>query len=274
LKINSKSHSLGVQRELKDSQNELADSSLNLASGKRVNKASDDSAALSQGAKANATLRSKDQATRNANQMVGVLQVAEGAINTMVDMVVRIRELAIQSASNGIGTGERTVLGFEVKELMSEIDRLAKNTSYQGVQIFSGEDRTLDFQVDSGSGKKNKISINMKDMAQSTYALGINDISIDTQRHATHSLYKLDYALTALEESRAKLGSNQKRVEAVIGKLGEDRHSLARYKSKIEDADIAYETSRNMKATMQQKTQTFVASYVNMDPNATLKLLK
>lgn len=274
MKIKSSSHSLKVQRELKESQTELASSSLNMASGKRINKSSDDAAGLAQANNANASLRSRSQATRNANQMIGVLQVGEGAMDEMVNMVIRMRELALQSASDSMGSGERTSLNIEVKRLKQEIYRISKTTTYNGIDIFSGEDKKLDFHIDTGSGKRNKISLNLKDMAQSPYALGIFDVTIDSKLHANNSIYKLDSALSQLEKSRAKLGTISSRINSVIGKLGVDQSNESAYKSKIEDADMAYEKSRNMKATMQQKTQTFVASYVNLDPNAALKLLK
>jgi len=273
LKIKSSSHSLGVQRELKDSQKEVADSSLNLASGKRINKASDDAAGFSQAANSNADLRSKGQANRNANQAIGILQVGEGAINVMVNMVTRMRELAVQSASDTIGSGERYSLNLEVDRMKSEIHRISESTTYNGIKIFSGEERKLDFQIDSGNGKKDKIQLNLKDMAQSPYALGIFDVSVDSKLHANLSIYKLDSALSELEKSRAKLGSINNRITSVIDKLNTDQYNISTYKSKIEDADIAYEKSRNMKAQMQAKTQNFVASYVNLDPNAALKLL-
>jgi flagellin len=273
LKINSNSHSLKVQKELKETQNELQESSLNLASGKRVNKSADNAADLSQAAHSNAELRSKGQAYQNANQMISILQVGEGAISEITDMVMRMRELALQSASDGIGSGERTSLNIEVKRLKEEIHRISKTTIYNGVDIFSGEDKKLDFHVDSGNGKRDKISVNLKDLAQSPWALGIFDVSIDTQLHANNSLYKLDSALRQLNKSRAKLGSVNSRVASVIGKLDVDKYNIANYKSKLEDADIAYEKSRNVKAQMQQKTQIFVESYVQLDPNAALKLI-
>lgn len=274
MKIKSSSHSLSVQKEIKESQRDIADSSLNLASGKRINKASDDAAGLSQASISNATLKSKGQANRNANQAIGVLQVGEGAIGELVNMVTRMRELALQSASDTTGSGVRVSLNLEVNRLKAEIARIGETTSYNGMKIFSGEDRKLEFHIDSGSGKRNKIEFNLKDMAQSPYALGILDVSIDSKLHANLSIYKLDSALSELEKSRAKLGSINNRMSSVIDKLNTDQYNISNYKSKVEDADIAYEKSKNMKAQMQAKTQSFVASYVNIDPNAALKLLK
>lgn len=274
MKIKSSSHSLSVARELKETQKQVADSSLNLASGKRINQASDDAAGFAQAAVSNADLKSKGQANRNANQAIGILHVGEGAINELVNMVGRMRELAIQSASDGIGSGERYSLNLEVDHLKAEMKRIGDTTSYNGVKIFSGEERVLDFHIDSGNGKRDKLSLNLKDMAQSPYALGIFDVSIDSKLHANLSIYKLDSAMNELEKSRAKLGSINSRINSVIDKLNTDSYNIAAYKSKIEDADVAYEKSKNVKAQMQSKTQNFVASYVNLDPNAALKLLK
>lgn len=273
MKINSNLHSLKVQKELKQTQNELDESSLNLASGKRVNSAADNSSDSAVAAVSNAQLKSKSQAQKNLNQMIGVFQVGEGAINVISKMVVRMRELAIQSASDGIGDGERTSLNYEVLRLRNEINRINKTTSFNGINIFSGEDKNLEFHIDSESGGRNKLSINLKEFSQSTWALGIFDVRIDSMLNARNSLVKIDFALNEINKSIAKFGAMGKRVESIIKKLDTDKINISSYRSKVQDSDVAYEKSRNVKAQIQQKAQTYVASYVNIDPNAALKLL-
>jgi flagellin len=232
-------------------------------------------AALSQSDKLKATIRSKGQASRNANDAISIVQVASGALKEMSSMVLRMRELAVQSASDVYTTGDRHRIGMEFRGLSKEIDRIAKVTEYNGTKLFLGKEKKLDIHIDSGSDmKKNKVSLDLSELAQTVWALGISDAKVDSQLHAQTSIPKLDYALRSLSESDAKLGAIHKRFESAVSKISSEKQSLGSAKSKLTDADYAEESAKYVAAKTQKDAQQMVIKYANFDQNVMLKLFE
>lgn len=274
-KIRSNVNSLSNRKHLKETQDDIDQSSRKLSSGERITRASDDVASLSQSDKLKSTLRSKGQAHRNANDAISIVQVASGALTEMSSMILRMRELAVQSASDAYTTGDRHSLGMEFKGLTKEIDRIAKTTEYNGTKLFLGKEQKLEIHIDSGKDmKKNKVSLDLTDLAQTVWALGISDANIDSQLHAQTSLPKLDYALRSISESAAKLGAVQKRFESAASKLNNDKQTLGSANSKLKDADYALESAKMVSAKTQQDAQLMVTKYANFDQNVMLKLFE
>ena len=271
-KIRTNVQSLSGQRHMKKNSSVLESTSRSLSSGSR--RAGDDMASWAQAQAMNSAMRSKGQASRNANDAVSIVQVAHGALKEISVMVLRMKELAIQSASDQNGAGERDRIGQEFHGLQKEIDRIAKSTEFNGIKLFMGEEKKFTIHVDADKDSKNKLDVDLSDLAQTVWALGISDVRVDSKMQSHYSLPKLDYALRSVNESTAKLGAMESRFEAAISKLGTDNYNLGKAKSTLSDADIAAETAKNIKAKIQQKSQELTMKYANFDKDAVLKLLE
>ncbi len=272
-KLHNTQMSIQSLRHSKQTQRKLESNSRKLSSGSRITQASDDAAGLSIAAKLNSQNRSKDQANRNVNQAVSIVQVMDGVLNEMSSMVIRVRELAIQSASDTYSNQERTLMNMEASQLLQEIKRTSESTKYQDHYVFKGENKKLDIQVDTHNGSQDRLSLNLEEFAQNPLSLGINDVSLDTKLHAQLSLVKLDYAQKEISKSRAKVGAFMSRLETTSSKLGSDTTNGKAAHSKIKDADYANQTAKNVKDKLVQSAQTMVQAQINGSGSDYLKLL-
>lgn len=245
-----------------------------LSSGKRINHASDDAAGLAISSKLDARIRSSRQAHRNANDSVGILQVMHGGIQSINEMIIRMRELTTQAASDTISNKERAMLHGEVTELIKEVSRISQSNSINSRDLMKGNDERLEIQVGNNDGINNKIQLSLKDLAHDSYSLGIYDIQLDTKHHARLSIYKLDHALNETGRSIAKIGSLQSRLESVINNLDHENINSQSAKSRILDTDYAVESAKNIKGRLLQSSQTAVSSQALTSKEAALKLLK
>lgn len=260
-------------RNHKETSRELEASSTKLASGSRIAKAADDAAGLSIVSKSKANTRSKQMAARNANDAISIVQIMEGRLSGMSESLIRIRELAVAAASGTYSDEERAMHNLEAMELLKEIDRVNDTTEYNGRHLFSGEEESLDIQVDSSSKSESRITINLNNLAHSTHALGIKDVLLDTQLRATRSIAKIDHAIKEVSASSAFLGSMQSRFEHTINKLDNDITNNKETESKIYDTDYAQETANRVKNEILQKLQVSVMSQANNSGRDYLELL-
>lgn len=258
----------------KQTGRDVSNSSRKLASGSRINQASDDAAGLSIATNLNAQIRSKGQSLRNANDGFSVLQIMDSSLNEIAQMVVRMRELSIGAASDTYDDNDRTLMNYEVNNLLSEIDRIAEGTSYMGHKVFSGSEKNLEIQVDTGAGEENKIKIDLKKQAQTPYALGISDVQINTQHRARLALVKLDYALSEITRSRSEVGSMMNRLKSTVQNLSVNIENNKSSHSRIKDTDYAKETATQIKAKLIRHGQTIVQNSVNSSGRKFLKLLE
>ncbi|MBL7665315.1 MAG: flagellin FliC [Bacteriovoracaceae bacterium] len=265
--------SLLAQRQLNRTNSELTHNSSKLASGSRIVTAADDAAGLSISTVMNADLRGKRQAMRNSNDAISIVQVAEGAMNELGSMVTRMRELSINAASDTIGVEEREYLDLEVQQLKNEINRIAQSTKWNGNVLLTGDQQNFEIQVDSRNGLDNRISIDSSDLDQSTHALGIYDVRVDSQLQAQFSLEKLDYALKEIGSSRAKLGAYQSRFQSAIQNLSVSDENLSTAKSRIQDEDYAIATSKQVSEKIKQEAATDVLKTANYNGQTVLKLI-
>lgn len=265
--------SLLAQRQLNRTNSELTNNSSKLASGSRIVHAADDAAGLSISTVMNAQIRGKRQAMRNSNDAISIVQVAEGAMNELGSMVTRMRELSVHAASDTIGSKERSYLDLEVQQLKNEINRIAQSTKWNGNELLSGHNQTFDIQVDSQNASDNRIAIEAYDLNQSTHALGIYDVRVDSQLQAKFSLEKLDYALKEINSSRAKLGAYQSRFQSAIQNLSINDENLSAAKSRILDEDYALATSKQVTAQIKQDAATNVLKSANYTGGNLLKLI-
>jgi flagellin len=266
--------SLGAQRKIGDHSRKVEDSQRKLSSGKRITRASDDAAGLSISNKMNASLRSKKQAIRNANDAISYVQVAESGIGEISNMIVRMRELAVQASTATNSDAQRQMLDMEVHQLKKEVNRIAEVTQINGHQLLQGNDKSFDIQVDSGDGTSDRVKINMKDLAQDANSLGIFDVNLTSRRQAQFALAKLDYAQQSVSKSRAKLGSYQNRFNSTIRNLSSSTENIASAKSQINDVDVAKETATSLSSGLKLKTAIAASKISNQHATSYLKLLK
>jgi len=261
-------------RYSKETEKDLSNSTRKLASGSRINKASDDAAGLSIATNLNSQIRSKGQALRNANDGFSILQIMDGSLSELTNIVIRLRELSIGAASDTYDNTDRTLMNYEANHLLTEVDRIAKSTNYMNRDLFSGDDYKLDIQVDSGQGKKNRLTLDLTRQAQTTTALGISDVQVNTQHRARLALVKLDYALNELSKSRADIGAMENRLKSTIENLSVNIQNSESSHSKIKDVDYAKETATQVKAKLINHGQTMVRAQINESGKMYLKLLE
>jgi flagellin len=274
LQINTNEVSLAAQRNLDITDRRYKGTVQRLASGSRIVQASDDPAGLAISDSLEATIRSMGTATRNAQDGVSLIQVYEGGTNEITNMLVRMRELAIQSASDSIGDRERAMLDNEVQQLKQEIDRLASSTRFNGQQLLSGETINLEFQVGSNNEADiDRIRFNPGDTNLKVDALGVSDFNVADRDDARNGLDKLDEALTTVNEIRARVGASQSRLLTTISAQQIYTENLMA-KSRIRDADMAKETTALTRDSILRQAGVAVLTQANQTPALALSLLR
>lgn len=274
LRINTNIQALVAQRSLDVNRRAQENSLERLSSGSRINKAADDAAGLAISERIRANTRSLSQAGRNAQDGVSLVQVAEGGTNEVTNILVRMRELSIQAASDTIGDKERSFIDKEVGQLRSEVDRIAQTTEFNGTKLLNGSAPSLDVQVGLNNNPlEDRLVINAAEQNVTTAALGISDIKTLTKADAQGNLAVLDNALTRVNENRSALGAIQNRMQSTINNIAVYKENLDAARSRIKDTDMATETSELTKSNILTQAGISVLSQANQNPQAALKLL-
>ena len=275
LQINTNEVSLAAQRNLEITDRRFKGTVQRLASGSRIIQASDDPAGLAISDGLEATIRSIGAATRNAQDGISLIQVYEGGTTEINNMLVRMRELAIQSASDSIGDRERAMLDNEVQQLKEEIDRLASSTKFNGQQLLSGEAINIEFQVGSNNEDDvDRIRFNPGDTNLKTAALGVSGFNVIDRDDARDGLDKIDEALTKVNEVRARVGASQSRLQTTISAQQIFTENLMAAKSRIRDADMAKETTALTRDSILRQAGVAVLTQANQTPALALSLLR
>jgi len=273
LRIATNVPSLAVQRNVSNVGEEASKSYARLSSGNRITKSGDDAAGLSISNKLEASVRGMKMAQRNANDGISFVQTAEGGINEVSNILIRLRELAVQSASDTIGDSERGFLDKEVQSLKGEVDRISQSTNFNGTALLNGEGKTLTFQVGHESGEMNRIEFDPTKTNVGTSALGVQGVSLATKDGALDSMANLDEAIKRVNENRSELGALQNRLHSTSNTLGIAVENLSDARSRIMDTDIAAETSNMAKNSILQSAGIAVLAQANAAPSGALKLL-
>jgi flagellin len=235
-----------LMSNLRKSSESEARSLRQLSSGKRIEKAADDSAGIAHAKKLDGFDRSQKQAQRNANDGISFVQTAEGGLNEISNILVRLRELSVQSASDTLGEPERGHINKEYQSLVTEIDRIAESTSFNGTNVINGDGQgVLRFQVGSYKGEENVIEFDTEGNYTSSSSLGIGSTGIESKADALDNLESLDEAINTISGQRAYLGSIQSRMQYAVNNLDTNIINHEETKSKIEDVDVA-EASANL----------------------------
>jgi len=274
LRINTNVQAIAAQRNLNlnhDAQNKSLEK---LASGSRIVRAADDAAGLAISEKLKAHIRSMRQAERNANDGISLVQVAEGGMNETSNILTRLRELSIQSASDTIGDTERGFINKEVKGLKEEIDRIALSTEFNGKKLLDGNSEQLDIQVGiKNNDFEDRFKFNAKALTSTLGALGLTEIDNATKASSQMNLEQIDSAITRINENRSELGALQNRLQSTINNLGIYRENLSAANSRIRDCDVAEETSELTKNNILTQSTVSVLGQANNNAQVALKLL-
>lgn len=277
LRIATNISSVTSQRHLRETRRLLDKSLARLSSGYRITRAGDDAAGLAISEKLRAKTRGLVQAQRNASDGISLIQVAEGGLQEVQNILVRLRELGVQAASDTIGKEERRYLDEEYQSLKEEIDRVANVTEFNGTVLLDGTGGSLDFQVNTG-GKNllgvDRISYDAFKADVNADKLGILDNSIQSKHEAQRSLAKIDSAIQEVSSIRGELGAIDNRLSSTIRNLSVSIENLTSAQSRIKDVDVASETAELTKNNILMQAGVSVLAQANSVPRMALSLLQ
>ena len=273
-RINTNVASMQAQSSLNKVNRESQESFAKLSSGQRITKAADDAAGLAISEKLKAEIRSAQQANRNVNDGVSLVQVAEGGLNETSNILVRMRELAIQSSSDTVGDSERGMANLEYQQLKSEMDRISQVTEFNGKKLLNGSDNTIDFQVGTGADEfKDRISLDTSVINSGIEAMGVEGVDVSSKEGAQSSLGALDSAIEKVSGQRAVLGSLQNRLTSTSNNLQVYTENMSAANSRIRDVDYAEESAKQARNQILTSAGTSVLAQANMSSQNALKLI-
>ncbi len=274
LRINTNVPSLSAQRSLGVTTRNLNDNFRKLASGERITRAGDDAAGLAISENLKAQIRGMRQAKRNAGDAISMIQTSEGALNEISNIIIRLRELSVQSASDTLGSTERGFSDIEFQNLKEELDRIAKSSEFNGIKLLDGSGGKMDFQVGIYNDPiLDRISYDGTRNDSTLASLGIAADGITTKEGAQQSLKRLDDALVHVNGVRADLGAIQNRMQSSITNLEVSDENLSAANSRIRDVDVAQETAKLATNNILAAAGASVLSQANQYPNVALKLI-
>ena len=270
--INTNVASINTVRILDGSQKELTTSMERLSSGKRINHARDDAAGMVISSKMTSQVRGMNQAVRNTNDGISMVQTADGAMEGIADKLQRMRELAVQSANGIYSTSDRAALDIEFQALDDEIGRVANSAEFNGTTLLSST-KTLTIQVSYADDSTNgKIDVDLTKVTST--GLSIATSSIGTQNASSTAIGSVDDALSVINSARATLGATQNRLETTVKDLKNNVENLSASRSRIEDADFASETAQLAKSQILQQAGMAMLAQANQLPQQVLSLLR
>ncbi len=274
MRISTNIASMNAQNSLAKSQRAMQTSFAQISSGSRITKAADDAAGLSISETMRSHIASLGQANRNANDGISLVQVAEGGLNEISNIMVRLRELAIQSSSDTVSDVERGFIDKEVQQLKSESERIALSTKFGNTKLLDGSAGKFDFQVGiMNDNFEDRITFNASENVATNSKLGIGGLDFSTKKGAQASLARLDKAQQTVNGYRANLGAVQNRLVSTTNNLGVATENLSAAKSRIRDADVAAATSELARNGILLQASTATLSQANQSPNMALQLL-
>lgn len=275
LRIKTNVPSVMVQKELRKVANQADDSYAKLSSGKRITKSADDAAGLGIAKKMGAEVKGYRMAARNASAGISMIQVAEGGLDESTNILTRMRELSIQAASDTVGERERGYLNLEYEQLVDEVDRISKTTTFSGAPLLTGEYEggTMDFHVGAYAGEENKISFDAAETNATGEALGISGTALDSKDSAGSNLEIIDEAIDKVSGFRANFGAIQSRLQSTITNLDTMAVNTDAARSQIEDVDVAEETAKLASSNVMKNAGISSLAQANNLPNSALRLI-
>ena len=274
MRITTNVASVNAQRSMAGAQKDIQKSFAQLSSGSRITKAADDAAGLSisEGLKANS--RSIQQAIRNSNDGISMVQVAEGGLNEISNIMTRLRELGIQASSDTVGERERGFINREVTQLVSEADRISKTTRFGGVNLIDGTGVQFDFQVGIyNDSKMDRISYDAEGTNATIDNLGIAGLDFSTKEGAQGALNLIDEAQIRTNGFRSDLGALQNRLSSTVDNLAVTYENILAANSRIRDTDVAAATAELTRNNILLNASVSTLAQANNAPQMALKLI-
>lgn len=274
-RINTNMASIQSQSSLTKVSRETGDSSSKLSSGQRITKAADDAAGLAISEKLKAEIRSSKQANRNANDGLSLVQVAEGGLSESSNILIRMRELSMQAASDTVADSDRDKSNQEYEQLKSELERISQSTEFNGKKLLNGSGPQLDFHVGVGDNSSDdRVSYNSKNLNAGSQSLGVSNATITSKSSAQEGLANIDNAINILSAQRATVGSLQNRLISSSNNLGIYHENMSAANNRIRDLDYAEESATKARLSILGDANTAVLAQANMSGKGSLKLLE
>jgi flagellin len=273
LRIYNNVEAQNAHRQLSATNNKLSGTMERLSSGLRINRAADDAAGLAVSEEMRTQIRGMNVASRNALDGVSLVQVADGALGGVNDMLQRVRDLAVQAANGTLTDLQRNNLDREVQSITSEIARVAADTEFNGIKILSGSVATAESAVTLQVGANGSQVIAFTIGTMSAADLGVSGIAVSTAASATAAIASIDAAIRSVNSQRASMGAIQNRLEQTISRLELTSENLQAAESRIRDADMAMEMIDFTRNQILQQSGTAMLAQANQAPQSILQLL-
>ena len=276
--INHNITALNTHRQLSTASANQSKSMEKLSSGMRINKAGDDAAGLAISEKMRGQIRGLDQASRNSQDGISLIQTAEGALNETHDILQRMRELAVQSGNDTNVEADRTSLQDEFDQLAKEITRIAKSTEFNTQKLIDGSG-DFTFQIGANKDQNLNITIDAMDATTLAVATGADEadtvgINIKTQTDANSAIELVNKAIETVSKERSKLGATQNRLEHTINNLNTSSENLTASESRVRDVDMAKEMMEQTKNSILSQASQAMLAQANQQPQGVLQLLR
>lgn len=274
MRVATNTSAINAMRTLSINNKNISKALEELASGSRINKAADDAAGLAISESFRGHIRSAVQAKRNANDGISMVQTAEGGLAEIGNMVIRLRELGIQAASDTVGADERSFINTEVQQLKNEMQRIAETTSWGTTKLLNGSTPQFDFQVGIFNDDfADRISFDSSNNVATLDALGLASLDFTEKIGAQTGLSDLDAAQVEVNRVRANLGAIQNRLNNTVSNLGSMEENLSAAKSRIRDTDVAQATADLTSAQVLMQANTATLAQANQKNSLALQLL-
>lgn len=275
LRINTNVASLNAQRNLRGTRLSMNKSLEKLSSGQRINRAGDDAAGLAISENLKAQVRGLKQAERNAEDGISLVQIAEGALSEVSNILIRLRELSVQAASDTIGATERKFLNVEFEQLTSEIDRIANSTEFNRVPLLNGTGAVFDIQIGTRNDPiSDRLTFDASSADVNVAALGLNLASVADKISAQNSLSAIDGAIISVSGIRADFGALQNRLQSTVNNIAVSIENLSAANSRVRDTDVAAETAELTRNNILMSAGTSVLSQANASTRTALNLIQ
>ena len=272
LRVNTNVASINAQRNLGNVTERLSGNYRRLSTGLRISTAADDAAGLAISERLRSQVRSLEQAKRNANDGISLVQTAEGALNEVSSILTRLRELAIQSSNGSVSNQDKETLDEEFQSLINEINRIGNSTEFNGVKLLDGSSSAVSFQVGFGTTTGiDTLSVSLS--AALATSLSLNSLDIGSGGTTTTAITNIDAAINAVSSLRGSLGAVQNRLGSTINNLAIQVENLSAAESRIRDVDVAYETAQLTRNNILQQASISILAQANAQPQSALSLL-
>jgi len=273
LRVNTNIASINAQRNAATVTGNLQRNYQRLSTGLRIAVAADDAAGLAISERLRSQVRSLGQASRNANDGISLVQVGEGALNEVSNILVRLRELTIQAANGSTSGQDRNTMMEEFGSLVSEINRIGQSTSFNGVRLLDGSSSTVQFQVGINSTTGIDV-LNVSLTPALATSLSLNSLDIGSGGDFSTAIGAIDSAINAVSSLRGRFGALQNRLQSTIANIGVATESLSAAESRIRDVDVAAETADLTRNSIMQQASISILQQANLQPQVALRLLQ